>query len=274
MPILEPYKAAEDTWVLPSYLPVAGFGNIVVNSHLILAREPVLVDTGMPVVREEFLAALWSLVEPRDLRWIMLTHDDGDHTGALAKIMEAAPQAPIVTQYIGFARLETALHLDPHRFVIKNPGEGLPLGDRTLQLLRPPLFDSPATTAIFDPRSRVLFSADSFGAFIPEVTQDVGDIAPADYAQGFGIFNYANHPWSVLVDRAKFDVQLEAIRRLDPAVIASCHSPMARGRTAEHLAAMARIPDSEPLPGPDQQAFQAFISDLEHDQSSGVSPAH
>ena len=43
MPILEPYLAADDAYVLPSYLPVPdvpapGFGKIVVNSYLIKSR--------------------------------------------------------------------------------------------------------------------------------------------------------------------------------------------------------------------------------------------
>ena len=55
----------------------------MVNSYLIKAQEPILIDAGMPIVKEEFLHALWSLVDPEDLRWFFLTHDDGDHTGAI-----------------------------------------------------------------------------------------------------------------------------------------------------------------------------------------------
>ena len=29
------------------------------------------------------LEALWSMVDPNDLRWILLTHDDNDHAGNL-----------------------------------------------------------------------------------------------------------------------------------------------------------------------------------------------
>jgi len=83
MPMLKPYRAAPDTWVLPAYLPVPGLGLITVNSYLIQSQEPALIDTGMPVVRQDFQEALWSLIEPRDLRWVFLTHDDGDHVGSL-----------------------------------------------------------------------------------------------------------------------------------------------------------------------------------------------
>ena len=178
----------------PSYLPVPGIGLIVVNSYLIESEEPVVIDTGMPIVRQEFLENLWSLIDPKDVKWVFLTHDDADHSGSLIEVLSAATNARLVTQFIGFARLETAFHMRPERMHIMNPGQTLNLGDRQLACLRPPLFDSPATMAVFDGKSRVLFSADSFGAFIPSLGEDVTDIPEAAYAEGFGVFNRANHP--------------------------------------------------------------------------------
>jgi flavorubredoxin len=139
MPILPTYKVTDDTvtddtYVLPSYLPVPdapvpGFGTILVNSYLIKAQEPTLVDAGMPIVKEEFLQSLWSLIDPRDLRWIFLTHDDGDHTGALMEVLEAAPQARVITQFVGMARLETCHHLPLERMRILNPGDKFNAGN-------------------------------------------------------------------------------------------------------------------------------------------------
>ena len=63
----------------------------VANSYLIKAREPILIGIGMPIVTDEFLEMLWSLIDPQDLNWILLTHDDGDHTGALMEVLAAAP---------------------------------------------------------------------------------------------------------------------------------------------------------------------------------------
>lgn len=260
MPALKPYRAAPDTWVLPSYLPVPGLGNIVVNSYFIESQEPVVIDTGMPVVRQEFLEALWSLVDPKDVRWIVLTHDDADHSGNLIEVLGAATQAKLVTQFIGYARLETAYHMRPERVHLMNPGQALDVGDRQLAILRPPLFDSPATSAVFDGRSRVLFSADSFGAFIPNLGEDVTGIPEAEYQQGFEIFNRGNHPWSAWADPARVWPVLQEILRLDPAVIAGCHSPMARGRTERHVKALHDLIGLEPLLGPEQATFEAILA--------------
>jgi flavorubredoxin len=262
MPALRPYRASADTWVLPSYLPVPGIGLIVVNSYLIESAEPVIIDTGMAVVRHEFLETLWSLVDPQAVRWVFLTHDDADHSGNLTEVLAAATNAKLVTQFIGYARLETAFHMRPERMHLLNPGQSLDVGDRKLAALRPPLFDSPATSAIFDGKSRVLFSADSFGAFIPTLGEDVADIPETAYREGFEVFNRANHPWSAWADKAKIEVVLEEIRRLDPQVIAGCHSPMARGRTDSHLKALHGLIGMEPLLGPEQDAFASVIAGL------------
>ena len=232
----------------------------MINSYLIKSSEPILIDTGMPVAREEFLSALWSLIDSKDLKWVLLTHDDADHSGALMEVLEAAPQARVYSQFIGLSRLETVYHMPVNRVGIVNPGDTLNAGGRELGILRPPLFDSPATNAIFDAKSGVLFTADSFGALIPSPAQDVSDVGEEGFYEGFHRYNRLNFPWFSLVDPQKFLVQLENIRRLEPKVIASSHAPMARGRTDVHLKAMARIPDMDPVSLPDQTVLDSILS--------------
>lgn len=271
MPMLTPYLAAPDTYVIPAYLPVPGLGLILVNSYLIKAREPVLIDTHMPVVREEYLATLRSLIEPSEIRWIFLTHDDVDHAGNLMQVFEAAPMARMITQFIGLARLDTAYHMLVSRVRLLNPGQMFSAGDRELAVLRPPLFDSPATSALYDGKTGVLFSADSFGAFVPIVAEDVSDIPESAFAEGFQLFNRGNHPWSALVNKRKFAQVLDNIRKLQPQVITSCHAPLARGRTESHLKAMAQLAGMEPLLGPDQAAFETILAQM---RGSDGQPSH
>lgn len=269
MPMLEPYVATGDTFVLPAFLPVPdvpapGFGKLVINSYLIRSREPILIDAGMPVVKEEFLQALWSLVDPEDLRWILLTHDDGDHTGAFDEVLAAAPQARVITQFVGLARLETAHHVPIERIEIRNPGERFKVDDREFAVLRPPLFDSPATSAYFDTTTGVLFCADSFGALIPEVAEDAADVPESAFYEGFSIFNRLNHPWFAMVDSGKFEAVVETIRQLQPKILASCHSPLARGaRVDAHLKAMATLPQMGPLDLPGQAVLESILAQIQ-----------
>jgi flavorubredoxin len=46
-------------------------------------------------------------IDPADVRWIWLTHPDRDHTGGLYDLLEAAPQARVVTTFLGVGILST-----------------------------------------------------------------------------------------------------------------------------------------------------------------------
>ncbi len=126
--------------------------------------EPVRYDTGLPSSRPQFLDALWSQVDPADVRWIYLTHPDRDHTGSVFDLLDAAPSARLVTTFLGMGILSLEHEVPPDRVFLLNPGQSLDVGDRRLTAFRPPVYDSPATTGIYDQRTGTCFSSDCFGA--------------------------------------------------------------------------------------------------------------
>jgi flavorubredoxin len=182
--ILKPYQAGPDIDVLPAYFPIPSMGFLAVNAFVIKAKEPVLVDTGMGIESEEFMKALESIIDPQDLRWVWLTHDDADHTGNLQKILEAAPRARLAANSLAVLRMSTAWPVPMHRVYWLNSGDSINVGDRRLTAFRPPLFDNPTTIGIHDNKSEVFFSADCFGAIIPSPAQNADDIPEVDLAQG------------------------------------------------------------------------------------------
>ena len=68
-------------------MPLPNSGYITINSFLIKSQEPVLVDTGMRVEASEWMEALKSVIDPEDIRWIWITHDDADHTGSVEEVL-------------------------------------------------------------------------------------------------------------------------------------------------------------------------------------------
>lgn len=262
-----PYRVNEDTYVISSWGPFLGFGVLAINWFFIRAREPVLIDTGMPVEREQYLKTLWELVDPEDLRWIFLTHDDNDHAGNLRQVMEAAPNARLVTSFIALMRMSDVWQVPLDRVLLVNPGQPgqtFSAGDRQLTVVRPPVFDSPATQGLYDGKTEILFPADSFGAIIPSPTQDVAEVKESTYTDGFYIFNRINHPWSTTVaDPNKFNRVLEGLRQLQPRSILSSHAPPAHGRTDALIKTMSALPTMEPFVGPDLQALESMIGNLE-----------
>jgi glyoxylase-like metal-dependent hydrolase (beta-lactamase superfamily II) len=73
-----------------------------------MAEEPVLIDTGIGLDGDDFIAAVSSIVAPERLRWVWLTHDDADHSGSIQRIMELAPNAKLVTHGFSALRMGTS----------------------------------------------------------------------------------------------------------------------------------------------------------------------
>lgn len=259
----DPYAVAGDVHVLPSSEGAPGYGVLPVNAYLIGVDDPVLVDTGLPSERDDFLECLWSLVDADRLRWVFLTHEDPDHAGNLMAVLEAATNARLVTNYVTVGKLlegEPSLPLD--RVVVVNPGHAFPGTERGLRVVRPPVYDAPGTIGLHDPVTGVVLTVDAFGAYLPELVGDLGDIPEADALAGFEDFNRANHPWVATADMAKFDMALTELRRLEPTLLLSSHGVPARGRTGALLDAMERLPGMKPYEPPDQDQFEALRPEM------------
>jgi flavorubredoxin len=258
------YFASDDVVVLADSLEVPGLGHLPVNSFLLLADEPVLVDTGLPASREEFLHHLWTACDPAELRWIWLTHPDRDHTGSLEQVLQAAPQARLVTTFLGLGILSIEHAIPPQRAFLLNPGQSLTVGDRSLQAFRPPLYDSPATTGLIDNRTGTCFSSDCFGGPMPDqhlaLADDVGAAPPSDLRAAQRLWATVDSPWIANVDRRTYAATLADLSSSDLPLVLSTHLPPARDRGDQLLAMLAEAPDLPPFIGPDQAALEAMLA--------------
>jgi hypothetical protein len=119
---------APETWLIPN-LAAAGPGQYLpVNSLLIRGSEPIIVDTGAPVHRRRWLDQVFSLVDPEDVRWIFLSHDDGDHVGGLADALAMCPSATVVTNFFATERLSLERSLPIKRLRWLEPGDSFLAG--------------------------------------------------------------------------------------------------------------------------------------------------
>lgn len=260
--VAPPFEATPDIAVIPFFQPVPRIGVLPVNMFVISAQEPVLVDTGLGLDTEAFMKGLRSIIDPRDLKWIWITHDDPDHIGSLREVLDAAPDARVVINFIGAARISATWHFPMDRVYFLNPGESLDVGDRRLTAVRPPSFDAPGVNGIFDEKAKVYFSVDACGAIIPSPAKDAADIATDDLEVGFNIWHSLDAPWLHMVDHTKLGHVLDRIRELDPQLILSSHLPPARGHNEELLRLLAAVPDTEPFVGPNQADLEEMMAKI------------
>ncbi|MCW6005185.1 MBL fold metallo-hydrolase [Micromonospora sp. CPCC 205371] len=261
------HRIGRDVSVLNDQLPVPGVGFLAVNAFVLHAAEPVVVDTGLGLPDRNFVESLGSIVDPKDVRWIWLTHPDRDHTGGIFALLDAAPHARIVTTFVGAGIMSTERPLPLDRVYLLNPGQSLDVGDRKLTGFRPPLFDNPATVGFYDDRSGVCFSSDCFGSPMP--TSDLAgapDVreAPDDAVRnGQLLWAAIDSPWVHNVDRAKYLETVKPLRSMAPTAFLSTHLPPAVGQHTEFLDMLAAAPEADPFVGPDQRAMEELLASFE-----------
>lgn len=247
-----PTEVAPDTFLVPTYAPEPSGALISAHTLLIRGAEPVIVDTGCSLAREGWLANLWSVVEPADVRWIFLSHDDHDHIGNLEPVLELCPQATLVASWSITSRLGGDVPLPLPRMRWLDGGDSFDAGDRTLHLVRPPLFDSPATRGLFDERTGVLWAVDSFGALVQGPVVEAEEADADLYDATFDALNAWNTPWLEWLDPARFAEHVRRSAELPVTVVASAHGPVLRGERIaaafERTAGLAAQP-VPPTPG-------------------------
>ena len=235
------------------------------NTMLIRAAEPVVVDTGMMENRARYLEDVFSLVEPEDIRWVFISHDDVDHTGNVNALMEAAPNATLVIDWFMQERMGASLEVPPTRWRWVQDGDTLDVGDRTLHVVRPPVFDSGTTRGLFDPTTQVYWGSDAFASPMGATpVRHVGDLDREPWIEGINTFARYISPWLSLVDEARFQATVDRIEALRPKVLAGCHSPVVDGEfVAEAIAATRVAPWATIPPQPDQSVLDAIHAALE-----------
>jgi flavorubredoxin len=264
-PDVEPYRIAEDTYLVPNLVPAEPGTFVMVNTLVILAEEPVIVDTGAPLHREQWLRNIESIVDPEDVRWVFLSHDDGDHLGNMHPILERAPKATVVANFFSNERaaLEPERALPLTRQVWLEAGASFDAGDRRLHLFRPPVFDGPTTRGLYDERTGVMWAVDSFAALTTGAVYEAPDLPTELYDETFTLFNSMISPWHQWLSPEVYGRHVDTIEAIAPTTIASAHGPVLRGAfipgAFDRVRALAGQPN---VPPPGQEALDAIVEQL------------
>ena len=254
----DPIRIAEGTYLVRPLVRMPG-SSIAwhVNSLVILGPEPVIVDTGAAVFRDEWVEQVFGLVDPHDVRWIFLSHDDPDHAGNLDVALAMCPRATLVTSWFTNLRMAAGLAVAADRERWVDDGENLELADRCLIAVRPPTFDSPATRGLYDSSTGVYWSSDAFGTPVTEPVDCVADLPGPRWEETSMAFSSLLSPWHTVVDPVKFGGWVDRIARLRPTAIASAHGPVLLERSIDTaMERMRQLPETTLDPG------QGLMEDL------------
>lgn len=171
------------------------------NSFLIRDEKTVLMDTVWLPYDKEFVARLKQEIDLNDIDYIVMNHNEVDHSGALPELMREIPDVPIYCTKKGEAIIRGHYHED-WNFVNVKTGDQLPLGESTLTFIEAPMLHWPDTMFTYMSGENILFSNDGFGQHYASESL-FNDSVPADEVMYEAIKYYTNilNPFSPMVAR-------------------------------------------------------------------------
>jgi hypothetical protein len=264
---MQTHRISPDVTVLSDPTEIPGIGFLPVNTFVLHAEQPVVVDTGLSTPDKDFVSDLAEVIDPADVRWIWITHPDRDHTGGLWSLLHAAPNARIVTTFLGMGMMSCEWIIPLNRVYLLNAGQQLDVGDRTLTGYRPPLFDNPATVGFLESRGGTFFSSDCFGGPMSSAElasgPDVKAVPDEERRTAQLLWAAIDSPWVHNVDVTKYAATVDTIRALDPSALLSTHLPPAVGLNQAMFDILDAAPTGPEFVGPDQQALEAMLASFE-----------
>jgi len=213
--------------------------------------------------RDQYLADVFGLGDPADVRWVFISHDDVDHTGNLDALIEACPNATAVLNWFITERMGASLEVPPTRWGWVADGESFDVGDRRLHAVRPPIVDAPTTRGLYDPATGVYWSSDSVATPMLTPVRNVGELDGESWSEGRATFDHHISPWLGIVDDERYQLTVDRIESLQPHVIAGCHTPVIDGRNVDVAIEWARrSPNRSVAPRPDQRVLHQIQQTL------------
>ena len=171
------------------------------NSYLIRDEKIVLIDTVWQPFDKEFVSRLKQEVDLKSIDYIVMNHNEVDHSGALPELMREIPDTPIYCTANGAKILKGHYHEDWDFHVVAT-GDTLNIGEGTLTFVEAPMLHWPDTMFTYLSGENILFSNDAFGQHY--ATEGLyNDQADQDELHAEAIKYYANilTPFSRLVTK-------------------------------------------------------------------------
>lgn len=141
---------------------------ITYNSYAICDEKVAIMDSVDVRFADQWLANLKAALEGKEPDYLIIQHMEPDHSGSIARFLQAYPHTTLVGNAKTFTMLENFFGsaFSENQLVVKN-GDELSLGNHTLTFVFAPMVHWPEVMMTYDSATKVLFSADAFGTFGP-----------------------------------------------------------------------------------------------------------
>lgn len=195
------------------------------NAYLILGDTPILVDTVKASFRDELVARISSVMNPKDIACIISNHSEMDHSGSLPGMIDLIRPETVFASVMGKKALAAHFRLDTEITAVRD-GEKVTLGGREILFLETRMLHWPDSMFTFLPGENILFSNDAFGMHLASTERFADEIDAGLLAREAKKY-YANilMPYSGLVTKLLARVRESG---MEFSMIAPDHGPVWR----------------------------------------------
>ncbi|MBN1999738.1 FprA family A-type flavoprotein [candidate division KSB1 bacterium] len=202
------------------------------NSYLIKGEKTAVIDTVKGKFTKLYLENLSQVCDIDKIDYVIIQHNEPDHSGSLAALLDAAPSAQVVCSKPAVKYVQNVLNRDIEPLAAQNDTT-LELGaGKTLRFYATPFLHWPDTMMTFLENERVLFPCDVFGSHFCDVHM-FDDAITRDFWPEFRYY------FDVIMRPFKKNVQnaLKKINGLNIDILAPSHGPVIRNNISKYLEA-------------------------------------
>ncbi len=216
----EPIEIAPDIFWVGYVIPDDPF-----QCHVYLIRnkdETILIDPGSMITFPVVLEKITSLIKLRDIKYIIMHHQDPDIVGCYSTLEKLFPEGEryIVTHWRTEMLLKHYQWKTPFYLVDKNKWR-LKAGDRELEFVFTPYAHFAGAFCTYDKKSKILFSSDLFGGLTEEFNLFAKNVD--EYFEALKLFHKHYIPSKEILNYA-----LKKIEAKNPQMIAPQHGSIIR----------------------------------------------
>ena len=222
------------------------------NSYLIDDEKVAIIDTVKAKFSERYISHVKELVDPERIEYVIIQHNEPDHSGALLDLLELAPHAKIVCANVAVKYVRNVINREFDIIGVKN-GDTISLGQRTLQFISAPYLHWPDTMMTFVPEDKILFPCDVFSSHFCD-SRMFNDAITRDFWPDFKYyFESIMRPFKKNLRNA-----LKKIEALDFDLIAPSHGPILRTDLQKYIKAYEEW--AQPLPPNDPKRVLIYYA--------------
>ncbi|MBU1651386.1 FprA family A-type flavoprotein [bacterium] len=238
------YWVGATDWTIRNFHGYATHRGTTYNAYLIVDEKVTLIDTVKYDFREEMFARIASVIDPRQIDYLISNHSELDHSGAIPYVKHLAQPEKIIASKMG------ALTLKEHNLVgddvqVVKDGETINLGKKTLKFFDTKMLHWPDSMFSYLTDERILFSQDAFGMHLA-TAERFDDELPFELLRRETAKYYANIllPYSPMVKKLLSKLSAENVK---PAMIAPDHGPVWRQDPSKPIELYQHWADQKPV---------------------------